>query len=371
MPLRYVRVFPEEGGFPEGDGGSRRGRLRAGHGGPFHFAGAVCYHLDSPLISDFCRFYLEGMPQALAERNQRLVWNGEPSTSPARETNAAERVYVAIDLETTGLDAASDSIIEIGAVRFQGGRELERFDQLIKPPKSIPPRITQITGIRNSDVAGMPTIEQVRAELLAFVGGDVAGVIGHSASFDIGFLKAAGIDFHRPVYDTLELSQILLPGRASYSLGELCLTLGIEETPNHRALQDALATAELFRRLQQQARSLPPTIHEILLANTQAAEGWAYTQFFADTAAAGGGELGALARRRRAGAPCRRRRLPNFHRWARGVLPFTPCRRRNCSATLRTTGRWRVCWGAGTSGGRARWRWRRRCCTPLIPATTS
>ena len=130
------------------------------------------------------------------------------------------------------------------------------------------------------------SIEQVRAELLAFVGGDVAGVIAHSATFDIGFLKAAGIDFHRPVYDTLELSQILLPGRASYALGELCLTLGIEETPNHRALQDALATAELFRRLQQQARSLPPTVHEILLANTQAAEGWAYTQFFADAAAA-------------------------------------------------------------------------------------
>ena len=214
------------------------------------------------------------------------MWNGEPSGSSAGGSGAAERVYVAIDLETTGLDAASDSIIEIGAVRFQGGRELERFDQLIKPPKSIPPRITQITGIRNSDVAGMPTIEQVRAELLAFVGGDVAGVIGHSASFDISFLKAAGVDFHRPVYDTLELSQILLPGRASYSLGELCLTLGIEETPNHRALQDALATAELFRRLQQQARNLPPTIHAILLANTQAAEGWAYTQFFADTAAA-------------------------------------------------------------------------------------
>ena len=199
---------------------------------------------------------------------------------------AADRVFVAIDLETTGLDAGSDSIIEIGAVRFQGGRELERFDQLVKPPKSIPARITQITGIRNSDVADKPTIEQVQAELLAFVGGDVAGVIAHSATFDIGFLKAAGIDFHRPVYDTLELSQILLPGRASYSLGELCQTLGIDATPNHRALQDALATAELFERLRQQARSLPPSVHELLLSHAQAGEGWAYGQFFADTLAA-------------------------------------------------------------------------------------
>ena len=235
------------------------------------------------LSSDFCRFYLEGMPQALAERNLRQVWNWEPSASAARESAAAERIFVAIDLETTGLDAGSDSIIEIGAVRFQGGRELERFDQLVKPPKSIPPRITQITGIRNSDVTDKPTIEQVQAELLAFVGSDVAGVIAHSATFDIGFLKAAGIDFHRPVYDTLELSQMLLPGRASYSLGELVQTLGIDATPNHRALQDALATAELFRRLRQQAATLPPSIHELLLSHAEAAEGWGYTQFFADT----------------------------------------------------------------------------------------
>ena len=223
------------------------------------------------------------MPHALAERNRRRVWNLEPAAGAANGIAAGERIYVAIDLETTGLDAAGDSIIEIGAVRFQGGRELERFDQLVKPPKPIPPRITQITNIRNSDVADKPTIEQVSAELLAFVGSDVAAVIAHSATFDIGFLRAAGIDFHRPVYDTLELAQLLLPGLASYSLHELCQALGVGETPNHRALQDALATAELFRRLWQQAASLPPGIHATLLAQGEAAESWPYSSFFADT----------------------------------------------------------------------------------------
>jgi DNA polymerase-3 subunit epsilon/ATP-dependent DNA helicase DinG len=210
----------------------------------------------------------------------------EPAPSTARRIAVAERIFVSIDLETTGLDASNDHIIEIGAVRFQGDRELERFTTLIKPPKSIPARITQITGIRNSDVADAPPIETVRPELLAFVGGDVAAVIAHSATFDIGFLRAAGIEFHRPVYDTLELAQILLPGLASYSLIELCQALNIDETPTHRALSDSLATVELFRRLWQQAANLAPTVHDLLLESAQVAGGWVYTQFFADTRSA-------------------------------------------------------------------------------------
>ncbi len=168
-------------------------------------------------------------------------------------------------------------------MRFQGDRELERFNTLVKPPKSVPARITQITGIRNSDVADAPTINTVGPELLAFVRGDVAAVIAHSATFDIGFLRVVGIDFHRPVYDTLELAQMLLPGLASYSLIELCQALDIEETPSHRALRDSLATAELFRRLWQQAASLPTPLHDLLQESAQAGDAWAYTQFFADT----------------------------------------------------------------------------------------
>ena len=235
---------------------------------------------------------------------------------------------------------ASDSIIEIGAVRFQGGRELERFDQLVKPPKSIPPRITQITGIRNSDVADKPTIEQVQAELLAFVGSDVAGVIAHSATFDIGFLKAAGIDFHRPVYDTLELSQILLPGRASYSLGELCPDAGHRrdaEPPrppgrpgDGRTVPAAPAAGGKLCR--------PASMN--CCCPTQRPPKAGGIPSFSPIRSARPLSTGHAAWRRRAGSSGRRRRPRCSRRSARGAAPSTPCPRRSCSATLPTTGRW-------------------------------
>src|SRR5687768_11548163 len=99
----------------------------------------------------------------------------------------AERVYVAIDLETTGLDPNRDTIIEIGAVCFQAERVLDRFVSFVNPQRKIPLRIQQITGIRNSDVANAPTLAQVAPELLAFVHSNVAAVVAHNASFDLGF----------------------------------------------------------------------------------------------------------------------------------------------------------------------------------------
>ena len=197
----------------------------------------------------------------------------------------AERVYVALDLETTGLDAARDSIIEVGAVRFQGDRILDRFATLVNPLRSIPLRITQITGIRTADVAGAPTIEQVLPELLAFVGSEVAAVVAHNVSFDLGFLRTAGVNFGRPAYDTFELATILLPGMASYNLGELCRSLSITLVDAHRALDDAEASARLFWRMQERARALSASTLKLILTGARDVE-WPCTQFFADAAAA-------------------------------------------------------------------------------------
>jgi DNA polymerase-3 subunit epsilon/ATP-dependent DNA helicase DinG len=160
---------------------------------------------------------------------------------------------------------------------------LDTFSQLVDPGRSVPARITQITGIRTADVAGKPRIADLAAELRAFVGSDVAAVMAHSANFDIGFLRAAGIEFHRPVFDTLELAQMLLPGLASYSLSELCQALNTTARPDHRAFHDAHATAELFWRLCQHAAALPSAVHDLLLETARDESNWAYTQFFADT----------------------------------------------------------------------------------------
>lgn len=193
----------------------------------------------------------------------------------------AERVYIALDLETTGLDAKRDAIIEIGAVRFQGNRILDRYVTFVNPLRTIPLRVQQITNIRNSDVADAPLLDAVIPELLAFVRNDVAAIIAHNAGFDLGFLQAAGVNFQRPVLDTFELATILLPSLSSYNLGELCRTLEITLDEAHRALEDAQATAQLFMRLQARVAQLPLNTLQILEQSGQGVE-WGPNLLFSD-----------------------------------------------------------------------------------------
>lgn len=196
----------------------------------------------------------------------------------------AERVYIALDLETTGLDAKRDAIIEIGAVRFQGNRMLDRYVTFVNPQRAIPLRVQQLTNIRNSDVADAPSLGAVIPELLAFVRNDVAAVVAHNAGFDLGFLQAAGVDFHRPVLDTFELATILFPSLSSYSLGELCRTLKLPQYEAHRALEDAEAAAQLFMQLQEQLYQLPRTTLQTIVHHGQGVD-WAPLQLFHDALA--------------------------------------------------------------------------------------
>lgn len=191
----------------------------------------------------------------------------------------AERIYVALDLETTGLDANRDAIIEIGAVRFQGDRISDRFSTLVNPQRPIPLRIQQLTGIRTDDIVGAPVLAEIAPELLAFVGSDVTAVVAHNASFDLGFLRAAGLHFHRPALDSFELATILLPMRASYNLGELCRQLEIPLDGAHRAAADAEATALLFAYLSDRLRDLPLSTLELIVASSQESE-WPFRFLF-------------------------------------------------------------------------------------------
>jgi ATP-dependent DNA helicase DinG len=206
----------------------------------------------------------------------------------------AGRIYVAIDLETTGLDANRDAIIEIGAVRFQDDVILERFSTLINPRRPIPARIQQITGIHDADVADAPTIDAVLPELRAFVSADVAAIVAHNAQFDLGFLRSQGVHFHRPALDTLELANVLLPGQASYSLGELCHTFGIDLVEAHRALDDALATTHLFMHLGQRLKNLPPLVIDTILASAGESD-WPPLSLFASASASSSASASASA----------------------------------------------------------------------------
>ena len=95
--------------------------------------------------------------------------------------------YVALDLETTGLDPAKDEIIEVGAVRFSTEGELSTFETLINPGRPIPSQITQLTGISDRDVTTAPRFPRVRDKLTGFIGD--AAVVGHNIRFDLFFQK--------------------------------------------------------------------------------------------------------------------------------------------------------------------------------------
>ena len=182
-------------------------------------------------------------------------------------------------METTGLKADKDEIIEIGAVRFtadgRDARVVDRFVSFVCPGRSIPLRIQQITGINDGDVADAPAIDEVLPELRAFIGPEVRGIIAHNAGFDLGFLRAAGLDVQRPAFDTFELASILMPGRASYSLGELCRNEGIALVDAHRAFDDAEACARLFARLLDRLHGLPaPTLRALVESSSRSEASW-------------------------------------------------------------------------------------------------
>ncbi len=153
--------------------------------------------------------------------------------------------FVSLDLETTGLDPAQDEVLEIGAVRVDKGNFTAEFSQLIEPKSAIPHRITQLTGLTNEGLQGQPSIEEVLPRLGSFLGS--SPIVCHNASFDLSFLKS--ISHENRVWDTLDLSRVLIPWAGNHRLENLLLIFGIKREQTHRALEDARATAQLFLRL--------------------------------------------------------------------------------------------------------------------------
>jgi ATP-dependent DNA helicase DinG len=168
------------------------------------------------------------------------------------------RTYVAIDLETTGLSAERDAIIEVGAVKFRDGEIVDEFGSLVNPGRPIPPEITMITGIADRDVANAPRFSHVANDFMRFVGG--SPVVGHNVGFDLGFLRGQGLLTENVGLDSWELATILLPSLPGYSLGALAERFDIRSPSQHRALDDARATGKLFALLCDEAARLPQAV---------------------------------------------------------------------------------------------------------------
>ena len=186
--------------------------------------------------------------------------------------------YISLDLETTGLDPQRDAIIEIGAVRFQGEQILETFETFVNPGRTVPPFITELTGITNADVRGAPGARQATLKLQDFVGHDP--VIGHNISFDLSFLNQHGVLARNLAIDTFELASILVPHAGRYTLQNLVHELGITlSAQTHRALDDARMTHGLFVALLERAVQLPQaTLEEIVQLGQR--HRWGPAQFF-------------------------------------------------------------------------------------------
>jgi DNA polymerase-3 subunit alpha (Gram-positive type) len=156
--------------------------------------------------------------------------------------------YVVFDLETTGLSAVKNKIIEIGAVKVEGGKITDRFSTFVNPKEPIPYEIEQLTSISDEMVIGAPVIEEVLPEFLKFCEGCV--LIAHNASFDAGFIeencRRMGIETDFTVGDTVAMARILLPNLNKFKLDNVAKALNVSLENHHRAVDDAACTAEIF-----------------------------------------------------------------------------------------------------------------------------
>lgn len=155
---------------------------------------------------------------------------------------------VVFDLETTGLSAVNDRIIEIGAVKIINGTITERFSTFVNPDIPIPFAIEELTGINDRMVLEAPKIETVLPEFLSFCQDCL--LVAHNAAFDVAFVTAKAaqmnitVDF--TVLDTVALARLLLPDLNKYKLDSVAKALNISLENHHRAVDDANATAEIF-----------------------------------------------------------------------------------------------------------------------------
>src|SRR5262245_43417126 len=165
-----------------------------------------------------------------------------------------DRTFVAIDVETTGLEAGTDEVIEIAAVKFAGDQVLETFQELVKPRHTLPLKITRLTGITDVMLAAAPRFSEIAPGLVRFV--KSYPLVGHSIGFDLKMLQAQGMRFAQPAYDTFDMATLLMPQAPAYRLGALAAALGIAHDEAHRALSDADVTRQVFLHLLRRIEAL-------------------------------------------------------------------------------------------------------------------
>ena len=171
------------------------------------------------------------------------------------ETLLKDTTFAVIDLETSGGSPKSGAgITEIGVVKVRGGVVLGTFQSFVDPGHLLPVFITQLTGISDEMLVSAPFIDEVLPTLFEFLGSpDETVLVAHNSPFDMSFLKAAALvhEYEWPNYltvDTARLARVVLDRDevVNCKLGTLAEFFNTAVSPNHRALDDALATVDVL-----------------------------------------------------------------------------------------------------------------------------
>ena len=168
-----------------------------------------------------------------------------------------------VDVETTGLDAATDRIIEIGIIHMRGGEVLESYGRLIDPKRTIPEEVVQLTGIKQADVDGQPTFADLAEEIHSRLVGKV--LVAYNLAFDEGFIRNELERTGRALPDTPKLDPLVFARElqrdaGSKKLGKVAERFGIELSEAHRAVNDAEVAGHVLYAFREQ---LPPRLEDL------------------------------------------------------------------------------------------------------------
>lgn len=197
-----------------------------------------------------------------------------PAPLDLATTALSDTTFVIVDLETTGASPKKGAAItEIGAVKVRSGEHLGNFESFVNPLSPIPEYITQMTGITDLMLAKAPVIDEILPVFLEFAGQhNEVIIVAHNAPFDLSFLKSAAkeLDITWPKYKTLDTvtiaRQVLTKEEVpNCKLQTLAAYFGTKAQPNHRALDDAMATTEILHALLERLGSFDVNTVESLM----------------------------------------------------------------------------------------------------------
>lgn len=198
-------------------------------------------------------------PQSVPMQNEHAA---KSSTKVERKSKGRSIVripghYTVVDTETTGLDPQADRLIEIAAIRIRAGKEVARFETLVKPGRKLSKAIVDLTGITDGELTNAPEPQDALQQFIDFLKDDI--IVAHNANFDVNFLydsmQRCGMNpLENNFVDTMRLAKCIRPDLSNYKLATLAKAYRIAQPKAHRALADCETTMAVLQKLDEDAR---------------------------------------------------------------------------------------------------------------------